>query len=321
MRRIAGSILGAAMAVASAQTALAAWPDDKPIEVVVGFQAGGGTDVMARKIATGLEKRLGGKAKFIVTNRPGAAGEIANAAIQRAAPDGYTIGVINVPGYLFLPMTKKTQYSPDELRLVARVVDDPTVLVVRADSKYSNLADLLTALRAKPGSISFGHNGIGTNGHLAVKMIEEAAKVTVNEVPYRGTSAQKTDLMGGHLDVGLISAGEVPELHGGQSAELKVVAQLGKTRLSALPAVPTGDEAGVPVLMSSERGFAVPKGVPDDIVRRLESAIAEVLRDPEFVETSPGDAPVLSYLPGAEWQAALSENAKTLRVLADKLPK
>ncbi len=88
---------------------MAAWPDDKPVEVVVGFAAGGGTDVMARKLLPFVEKRLGGSARFVVLNKPGAGGEIAFAAIARAAPDAYSMGVVNVPGYNFLPMTRKTQ--------------------------------------------------------------------------------------------------------------------------------------------------------------------------------------------------------------------
>src|SRR5207237_1445594 len=104
----------ASFAVSPCGPALAAWPEDKPIEVVIGFAPGGGTDVMARKLLPFVEKRLDGKAKFVVLNKPGAGGEIAFTQIARAAPDAYTIGVVNVPGYNFLPMTRKTQYSLDE---------------------------------------------------------------------------------------------------------------------------------------------------------------------------------------------------------------
>src|SRR4051794_15507821 len=142
----------AAFVVSSFGSALAAWPEDKPIEVIIGFAPGGATDVMARKLLPFVEKRLDGKAKFVVMNKPGAGGEIAFASIARAAPDAYSMGVVNVPGYNFLPMTRKTQYSMDEIRLVARVVDDQSVIVVRAESKFGNLADVLASLRSKPGS-------------------------------------------------------------------------------------------------------------------------------------------------------------------------
>jgi tripartite-type tricarboxylate transporter receptor subunit TctC len=315
------AVLGAALGVALLQPALAAWPEDRPIEVVVGFAAGGGTDVMARKLFASVEKRLGDKAKFVVINKPGAGGEIAMGYLARATPDGYTIGVINVPGFLFLPMTKKAQYNSEDIRMVARVVDDPTILIVRADSKFANLGDLVDALRKKPGSISFGHNGTGTNSHLALQMLAGAAKVELNEIPYKGTAAQKTDLLGGHLDVALVSVGEVAELHGGNSGELKVIAQLATTRSAVLPNSPTASEAGVSVLMSSERGIGAPKAAPDEIMRKLEAAIAESVRDPVFIAASPGDAPVLAYLPGAEWQNSLKTNIPELRALADKLPK
>jgi tripartite-type tricarboxylate transporter receptor subunit TctC len=191
--------LVAAFGLIACGPASAGWPEDKPIEVVIGFAPGGGTDVMARKLLPFVEQRLGGKAKFVVLNKPGAGGEIAFTQIARAAPDAYSIGVVNVPGYNFIPMTRKTQYSMDEIRLVARVVDDPSVIVVPADSKLTNLADVVAALRSKPGSVTFGHNGAGTNGHLAIRMLANAAKVEPNEISYRGTAAQRTDLLGGHL--------------------------------------------------------------------------------------------------------------------------
>src|SRR3954471_9758085 len=147
--------LVAAFAVSPCGPALAAWPEDKPIEVVIGFAPGGGTDVMARKLLPFVATRLDGKARFVVLNKPGAGGEIAFTSIARAAPDAYSMGVVNVPGYNFLPMTRKTQYSTDEIRLVARVVEDPGVIVVSAESKFANLVDVLDALRAKPGSVTF----------------------------------------------------------------------------------------------------------------------------------------------------------------------
>jgi tripartite-type tricarboxylate transporter receptor subunit TctC len=311
--------LAAAFALAACGSAWAAWPEDKPVEVIIGFAPGGATDVMARKLLPFVEKRLDGKAKFVVVNKPGAGGEIAFAGIARAAPDAYTMGVVNVPGYNFLPMTRKTQYSMDEIRLVARVVDDPGVIVVKAESKFKTLSDVLAELRSKPGSVTFGHNGAGTNGHLAIRMLAAAAKVVPNEISYRGTAAQRTDLLGGHLEVGMVSLSEVPELHGGNNGSLRAIAVLSKKRSSTLADVPTAEEAGAAVISTAERGFAVPKGVADDIVKKLEAAIADSVRDPEYIKSSPGDEPVLAFMPGAEWQKRLDEMSQALRPLADEL--
>jgi tripartite-type tricarboxylate transporter receptor subunit TctC len=107
MRSKVAALVAAAFGVVACGSAWAGWPDDKPIEVVIGFAPGGGTDVMARKLLPFVEQRLGGKAKFVVLNKPGAGGEIAFASIARAAPDAYAIGVVNVPGYNFIPMTRR----------------------------------------------------------------------------------------------------------------------------------------------------------------------------------------------------------------------
>jgi tripartite-type tricarboxylate transporter receptor subunit TctC len=309
----------AAFGAAAPASALAAWPEDKPIEVVIGFAPGGGTDVMARKLLPFVEKRLDGKAKFVVLNKPGAGGEIAFTQIARGAPDGYTMGVVNVPGYNFLPMTRKTQYSLDELRLVARVVEDPGVIVVAADSKFASLADVLAALRAKPGSVTFGHNGAGTNGHLAIRLFAAAANVQPNEISYRGTAAQRTDLLGGHLEVGMVSLSEIPELHGTNKGPLRAIAMMSKQRSPQLPGVPTAEESGVAIVSTAERGFAVPKGVADDVVKKLEAAIADSVRDPDYIKSSPGDEPVLAFMPGTEWQKRLDDMAPALRPLAEEL--
>ena len=178
---------------------------------------------------------------------------------------------------------------------------------------------MLAALRAKPGSVTFGHNGAGTNGHLAIRMLAAAAKVQPNEISYRGTSAQRTDLLGGHLEVGMVSLSELPELHGANKGPLRAIAILSRKRSSSLPDVATAEEAGVAVTMTAERGFAVPKGVPDDVVKKLEAAIADTVRDPDYVKSSPGDEPVLAFMPGAEWQKRLDEQAQALRPMADEM--
>ncbi|WP_346347952.1 tripartite tricarboxylate transporter substrate-binding protein [Bradyrhizobium sp. 139] len=174
-------------------------------------------------------------------------------------------------------------------------------------------------LHKKPGSVTFGHNGGGTNGHLAIRMLAKQAGVEPNEISYRGTAAQRTDVLGGHLDIGMVSLSEVPELDGTNKGELQAIAILSKARSPSLQGVSTAEEAGVPIVMTAERGFALPKGAPDDVARRLEGAIAESLSDPEYVMSSPGDAPVLAFMPGAEWQKRLDDMTKALQPLATEL--
>jgi tripartite-type tricarboxylate transporter receptor subunit TctC len=321
MRFFGSALMALFLAFAAIQPAWAAWPDDRPIEVVVGFAPGGGTDLLARKLTPLLQKRLGEKVQFIVVNKPGASGEIANAYLAQAKPDGYTIGVVNVPAFLYVPMIKKSQYKVEDFRLIARLVDDPTILVTRAESKYKNFSEVVSDLRRKPGTLSFGHNGTGSNGDLALIALSSPVGASLNAVPYKGTSLQKTDILGGHLDFGVISAGEVPDLHGGKTGQFKALAQFSEKRSAALPQVPTAKELGVSVLMSSERGFAAPAAVPAEIIKRLQDAVEQTLRDPEFLAAAGGDAPVLAYLSGAQWQQSLQQNSKALQAVADKAPK
>jgi len=312
------SIIGCSLAVAASfvSPAWAAWPDDKPIEVVVGFPPGGGTDLLARKLAPFLQKHLSAKAQFVVVNKPGAAGEVGNAYVAKAKPDGYTLAIVNYPAYLYVPIARKAQYQPEDFRLLARVVDDPTVLVTRAEGRVDSLKTLLAVLKQAPGSLSIAHNGEGSNGDLAIQLLQDATGVQFNTIPYKGTGQQKTDLLGGHVALGTVSAGEIPELHNGGKGQLKAVAQFTQKRSTALPNVPTAVEAGIPVLMSSERGFAAPKDVDPAIAKRLEQAIQDALKDPEFLAVATADAAVLSFMPGEQWAKSMERSTSSLKKLA-----
>jgi tripartite-type tricarboxylate transporter receptor subunit TctC len=147
-------------------------------------------------------------------------------------------------------------------------------------------------------------------------MLQSKSGIKLNPIPYKGTGVQKTDLLGGHVELGTVSVGEIPELHNGGKGLLKAIVQFTLKRSPALPNVPTAAEAGVPVLMSSERGFAAPKGIDPAIAARLEKAIGDSLNDPEFLKAAATDAPVLAFLPGAQWTKSLQKNSEELKKLA-----
>src|SRR3712207_4336104 len=134
----------AALALPRPALSQAPWPAGRPIEVIVGFAPGGGTDVMVRALAQVLSPELPG-ANFVVVNRPGAGGETAYVALQNARPDGYTLGAINTPGYISVPIERRVRYDRARIRPIARLVDDPTALVVHRDSPYRTLRDLVEA--------------------------------------------------------------------------------------------------------------------------------------------------------------------------------
>lgn len=302
--------LAVAIGMMAAQGAAhAEWPNDRPIEVLVGFAAGGTTDVMARTIAPYIQKHLGGKAQLVVVNRPGASGELAVSQMQRARPDGYTTAIVNLPGYFFLPMYRKTSYDPADIQLIARVVSDPTVLVARKDKGPHELKTMLKQLSDKPGSLSAGHNGIGTNGHLAMLSLQDAADAKLNAVPFKGTAEQKVNLGGGHIDLAFVSASEVQNA-ANEAVPLHMLAQFARERLPSLPQVPTTFESGLEVEMTAERGFAMPKGVRADIVQRLQKSIQDAMADPEYLNAAKVDAPFLSFLAGEEWETRIADERK-----------
>jgi tripartite-type tricarboxylate transporter receptor subunit TctC len=299
-------VLAVALAGAVGGPALAAWPDDRPIEIIVGFQAGSGPDILARRIAPVLAKLLGPKASFVVNNRTGAAGEIALTALSRAEPNGYTIGGLSTPSFIIVPLIKKPQYDPAAIVPLARVVDDPTLVVAGGASPVKDLQELVARVKAHPGTVAMGHNGVGTNGHLAALAIERAAGAGLNDIPFKGTSESRTALLGGHVDIVGMSVSEFV-MDREAVGLFKGLAQLNPVRAPALPEVPTARELGFDIVISSERGFAAPRGLPPEIAQRLAAAFRLAVDDPEFLRGSNRDELALSYLSGPDWAASMAE--------------
>ncbi len=298
--------------------AMAAWPDDQNIELVVGFAPGGGTDLTARAMAPFLERKLGGRARVVVVNKPGAAGEISTSYVSRSKPDGYTIGFINVPGFVFIPMYKKAAYQMSDLRIIARVVDDPAVLIARKDAQYSDLKSIVAALSKDPGSLSFATSGRGTSGHLALLKIERATGVQGTDIAYKGAGEFKSALVGGHVNYAFVSVAEFL-VTDSESSPVRPLLLLNDKRMAVLPNVPTAHEEGYKILMSSERGIAGPAAMTDDIANRLQQAIKDTLEDPVFVQSVKSDAPVIAYMPGAQWTESLATHPASLQAFVARM--
>ena len=314
-------VAAAAMALGGlSSTAHAAWPADAPIEVIVGFAPGGTTDIMARVLAPYIARQLGDKASLVIVNRPGASGEISVSQVMRAKPDGYTFGIVNLPGYFFVPMFRKASYSTNDLTLVARVVNDPTVMVTRKDARLTDLKQVVEQLKKDPSSLSAGHNGVGTNGHLAMVRLESAAGVKLNNIPYNGSAQQKNALVGSQLDIAFLAASEVPDPDN-EATPMRMLAQFTKTKVARLQSIPTTYELGFPVEMTAERGFAAPNGVPASVMARLQTAIEAAMKDPDYIKAARNDAPFLAYLGGAEWTRQIEHDRKAYEAIAKTLPK
>jgi tripartite-type tricarboxylate transporter receptor subunit TctC len=246
----------------------------------VPFPPGGGTDAIARDVANELTTTL--KWNFVVENRPGSGGNIGVDAAAKSTPDGYTIVLgqtsnlaINPTLYGHLP------YDPlKDLTPVALVASAPLVFVVKADSPYKNLADLVAAAKAKPGTLNFASPGNGTVTHLTGELLQKEAGVTFTHVPYKGGSMALTDLLGGRVQ---IYAGSVPTLLGHiKSGQLRAIVVTSAQRDPNLPQVPTVGETYKGFEAVTWFGFVAPAGTPQPIVAKLNAEINKALKTPEL---------------------------------------
>ena len=276
-----------------------AYPD-KPIEIVVGFAAGGGTDITARTLAPRLAKALGGQ--VIVNNKPGASGAIGLAYVARANPDGYTLGMTNMPGLLTLPIERDAGFKPSDFTYIANLVRDPSAFSVTLDSPYKSIADLVAAAKKAPGTISYGSTGVGTDDHLQLVLFEGLTGTKLLHVPFNGAGPLRTAMLGGHVVVGGLNLGEVMP-HAGKT--LRPLAQASARASPLAPDVATFRDQGVDLVFASERGIVAPKGLPADIEKKLAAALRQVVEDPQFQAEMKTQFTEMDYLPGAEWKKRL----------------
>lgn len=268
-----------ALALAAPRVARAAWPSDRPIEVIVPFPPGGGVDIMARAFLPFLQARLPGS-RFVVNNRGGAGGQIGTEATANAAPDGHTLGAVSMPGFVSIPVERSARYRPADMTLLANVVDDPCALIVRADQPWRTLADLVAAARARPETLTYGTTGTGGDDHLTMLAFEELTGARFSHVPFTGMSQLFPQLLSRGLDIGAMNVSEALPLV--REGRLRGLGQAGAERWAQMPDVPTYREQGVDLVGSASRGFAAPGGLPAPVRERLEAAFASALADPAF---------------------------------------
>ena len=289
-----------------------AWPD-RPIELVVGFAPGGGTDITARTLAVFLEKELGGS--VLVINKPGASGALGLGQVARAKPDGYTLGMTNMPGLITLPIERDTGFTGEDFTYLATLVRDPSAFSVKTDSPYKDIKGLIDAAKAKPGEITYGSTGVGTDDHLALVLFETATGTDLNHVPFNGAGPLRNSVLGGHAAIGGMNLGEAMPYSGNQ---LNILAQASEKRSPLAPDVPTFREQGVDLVFASERGVIGPKGLPADVEKKLGDALANIAADPEFQKKMLQQFTEMDYLPGDKWKVRLQESDKQFRALWDK---
>jgi tripartite-type tricarboxylate transporter receptor subunit TctC len=297
----------------------AAYPE-KPINLVVAYSPGGGTDLIARAIAPYLEKYLGGGARIVIVHRPGAGGEIGFAAIANAPADGYTIGFVNTPPLMTIPIERSAQFGgPQRFELLGNVIDDPCNFSVHADSEIRNLKDLAAYAKANPGRVTVGSSGIGSDDHLLMLMFERAAGVKMTHVPFKGAADVRTALISKQITIGAINIGEAQQsIRGG--APMRNIGQFSPARTTVAPELATAREQGYDIELSSLRGMAAPKGLPPEIRDRLVKAVAAAAADAEFVSKATSVFAPLRYLSPADFDREIKQAEGGFRQLWKELP-
>ena len=269
-----------ALLATSAGPALAQGFPSKPIRMVVGYAAGGPTDVIARLVAQDLQAALG--QTVVVENKTGANGNIATEDVARAPADGYTL-IVNTLSHNVNALlgAGKIKYDPvKNFAPVSLAVVLPQVLVVGPDSRFATLADLVKEAKAKPGNVSFGSAGNGGSAHLSAALLELRGGVKMNHIPFRGNAPALTEVMAGRVDFMFYPMIGVADRVAGK--QLKVLGITTKQRHADFPAVPTMAEAGFPGFEDyvGPVGFLAPAGTPAPVLAKLSAAIRATLAKP-----------------------------------------
>ena len=257
---------------------------DKPLNVVIPFAPGGGTDVLTRMVMPKVAEKLG--VSIVIENRPGAAGAIGAQFVARSNPDGKTILVGSVSEIGINPsIYPKLPYNVErDFVALTALAAAPMVLVVHPSSEIKVASDLVRLARANPGKINFGSAGTGSGAHMAAELFIYDTQIKLTHVPYKGTGAVAADMLGQQRD--MVMFAPLPAVASiVRSGQLKAIALTGKKRSSAMPEVPTFIEAGIPGFdMDYWYGLMVPIGTPIGVRNKLHQAALEVLSQPEMIE-------------------------------------
>ncbi len=273
-------ILAAALMAIPLLAAAQSYPT-KPVRLMVGANAGGGTDIIARMLAEKFNEAFRG-ASFVVENRPGASNTIAADLTAKAAPDGHTMLVATNTGQAIAPHLIKLAFDPiKDLTPIGLIVTVPNVLVVGAQVPANNVAELVALMKAKPGDFKYASSGVGSTQHIAGEGFNLAAGVKSVHVPYRGSSQAHLDIIGGSVQIMFdTTSSAMSQIKAGKFRPLALTTP---SRSAELPQVPTLAEAGVSGFeMSTWYGLFVTTGTPPDVVARLQSELARILKMPDI---------------------------------------
>jgi tripartite-type tricarboxylate transporter receptor subunit TctC len=311
------ALLLAAPLLAAAQ----AWPEAKPITMIVPFPPGGVADTVARPVAEALAREL--KQQVLVENRAGAGGATGIGVAARAAPDGYTI-LLSLSSISILPeadriLERKPQFTLDQFKPIARFTADPTVLVVRAEAPWKALGEFVADLKAQPGKFNYGSSGNYGTMHVPMEMLTGSAGLRMTHIPYTGAGPAVTALLGGQVDA--LATGPSTVAQHIKAGKLRALAHWGDKPLQSLPEVPSLKQSGHAVGFAQWSALFVPAATPEDVVTRLREAARKVASDPNVVATIGRAGSPIEYLDAPEFQRYWTADAAVMTEAVKRIGK
>jgi len=279
---------------------------EENLKILVPFAPGGAVDVTCRFLAEVAPDYLGGK-KIIIENMEGGGGVVGQNAGAKANPDGYTI-LAYTSSVVTNPMTKETDYTYESFQTIAMYCYDPEVLVVSVDSEFESLSDFISKAKASP--VSLCTPGNGTSHHIAGMILQDRTGIEFRFIHNDGAAMQVTQLLGGHVDAGLMAYGEAKSqiLDG----KLKVLGIMSDQRNEEIPDVPTFVEEGIALDYGAFRGLAVPADTPKEVVEALDKAFEGMINDSRYVEKMATAGYPLVYRGAADFTEYVNQNASDM---------
>jgi tripartite-type tricarboxylate transporter receptor subunit TctC len=297
----------------AASSALAAWPE-KPIKVLIGYAPGGSTDVVARMLSPKLGEKLG--QPVIIENKPGGAGDFAAELMLQAPPDGYTLLMTTVAVHAINPGLMKQKFHPlDDFSPIAMVCSYPMILIGSPQTSYKSLAEL-KELAAKSPTF-YSSSGVGSPGHLSGELLVRALNADITHVPYKGGAPSVLAIMSGEAQVNFATLpAVVPQIRGGK---VRAIGLASRERNPAVPDVPTLTEMGLADFdVGTWSGLVGPKGIPADVVQKINSAVSQVVNDPAVRQRLLDEGAEIRLMTPGEFGGFMrKENARWVKVVKD----
>lgn len=285
-----------------------------PIELVVPFAPGGGTDALARSFAEAAGKHM--PVSIVVANKAGASGAVGWQEVINSKPDGYRLAVVTVE-LAILPHLGVAKFNPDDLQPIARLNADPSAITVRADAPWNTVEEFLAAARKDPGKVAVGNAGPGSIWHLAATALQDKTGVKFMHVPFQGAGPAVLALLGGHIDAVAVSPAEVTSYVA--SGKLKMLAVMADHRVKGFENVPTLKERHIDLSIGTWRGLAAPRNTPPEVISYLKKATLEAANEPAFRATLDNQNLGFSYADDVAFKAAIAHDNAYFKSLIDKL--